>query len=899
MNRGQPSTLRGTARVQAEFKRFRRAVERGELLGVTSVDLLGDRLDLWRIHVSAFDADVAAGAQLNRDLAALEAAHGPDAAHVVLEARFPPDYPAEPFFLRVVRPRMALYSGHVTAGGSICIQALTTGPEAGCWRPTLSVESVLALVLFNMLNAEAVDVRTAVAGGRAGPLRIAMGPNVLQEYSEAEAKQAFARMVATHRQSGWAGQATLAPGAARPGIAAPTAGRAAAGASRAAASKPQPQLPHAAGRLGSSIEGLGGSSRPTPALGRAASQPAGARAAVLGTHQKAAGAAAPLATASGAAAAAAAGALPPRKRPAPAPAQVIDLLSDSEEENHDGGKVNRPPGAAGGTKRHAPGQGSLLTVSGRSVASGSANLGVPGGGAAAAAAAARPAERSGVGSSRLGGASAMAADIDLTGDDSRAAAAQQAQQRPRSLPGRGRGGKGGSGDGGEPAEPAEPAVPAEPAESAVPAAPSLAERLEAANQRHGLDLRLPPAHWLVTDALLDGKLVLVELPLPGQQPTGDDQVDEDKVAALLDNGVTRAQAVEALAASGGSVSKAELWLIEKQLGGGAAGAAGGADPLAMRELRANGLSEQDAVAALEACGGKVDEALLYYIETMPKGGPAAVRPRPGAAPAAARRSRAQQERERREAARRAELEAQRKRQLAEAEEVLAAFERGGVARSRVQRIERVQQLDLWSQYQRRLARIAKEVGRGQENERRLFHGADQKTLKIICTDGFDHRVANLHGSLGGGTYFAEQSSYSEGYSQMKEHSAAAQAGTIHAFPGAIAVPPILGGTTWGTWPAAATSRAKRRGAQAGRQPAAAPPPAPSAGHPGRRSRDAAPRFLKDGLAMLLCSVALGRQCRGNPSLRRPEPGTHSATGGVYHAVYDNDQAYPTHLIHFK
>lgn len=80
------------------------------------------------------------------------------------------------------------------------------------------------------------------------------------------------------------------------------------------------------------------------------------------------------------------------------------------------------------------------------------------------------------------------------------------------------------------------------------------------------------------------------------------------MAALLDNGVTRAQAVEALAASGGSVSKAELWLIEKQLGAGAAGTAGGTDPLAMRELRANGLSEEDAVAALEACGGKVDEA---------------------------------------------------------------------------------------------------------------------------------------------------------------------------------------------------------------------------------------------------------------------------------------------------
>lgn len=115
------------------------------------------------------------------------------------------------------------------------------------------------------------------------------------------------------------------------------------------------------------------------------------------------------------------------------------------------------------------------------------------------------------------------------------------------------------------------------------------------------------------------------------------------------------------------------------------------------------------------------QAFLYYLETAPAGGPAAVSRRsgPGAAAAgpaaaAAQRARAQQECERREAARRAELAAQRQRELAEAEEVLAAFEWGGVARSRVRRIERVQQLDLWSQYQRRLVsgwREKQQIGR--------------------------------------------------------------------------------------------------------------------------------------------------------------------------------------------
>ena len=60
------------------------------------------------------------------------------------------DYPAQPFFLRVVTPRCVWYTGHVTAGGSICIEALTLSGGPNGWTSALCVESVLNLVITNM-----------------------------------------------------------------------------------------------------------------------------------------------------------------------------------------------------------------------------------------------------------------------------------------------------------------------------------------------------------------------------------------------------------------------------------------------------------------------------------------------------------------------------------------------------------------------------------------------------------------------------------------------------------------------------------------------------------------------------------------------------------------------------
>ena len=92
----------------------------------------------------------------------------------------PPNFPAAPPFVRVVAPRFAFHTGHVTVGGSVCMELLTS---AG-WRPEYTLRSVL------------VQVRAAMiaGGGRLDPRR----PQV--PYSKDEARRAFWRVAQQH---GW------------------------------------------------------------------------------------------------------------------------------------------------------------------------------------------------------------------------------------------------------------------------------------------------------------------------------------------------------------------------------------------------------------------------------------------------------------------------------------------------------------------------------------------------------------------------------------------------------------------------------------------------------------------------------------------------------------------------
>ena len=128
-------------------------------------------MDCWRFHVSNFDNDQPGGRQLNADLRDLASKHGQD--FIRMEASFPSvnrlrkfwirvppfssslqhleggredeevlklpfghpqDYPTMPFFVRILTPRCCFYTGHVTAGGSICIEALVNTGGPGGWQ---------------------------------------------------------------------------------------------------------------------------------------------------------------------------------------------------------------------------------------------------------------------------------------------------------------------------------------------------------------------------------------------------------------------------------------------------------------------------------------------------------------------------------------------------------------------------------------------------------------------------------------------------------------------------------------------------------------------------------------------------------------------------------------------
>lgn len=105
---------------------------------------------------------------------------------VVLEIRFPQNFPMSPPFVRVIRPRFVEFAagggGHVTSGGAMCMELLTSSG----WSPVASMESVL------------LQVRMAISTTEPRPARLHMGSQ--NDYSASEAVSAFKRACRHH---GW------------------------------------------------------------------------------------------------------------------------------------------------------------------------------------------------------------------------------------------------------------------------------------------------------------------------------------------------------------------------------------------------------------------------------------------------------------------------------------------------------------------------------------------------------------------------------------------------------------------------------------------------------------------------------------------------------------------------
>jgi len=141
------------------------------------IEMIEDSLYRWsvKMHADGFPD----GCPLKGELQRFAAKNTSCAAAVVMEVVFPDNYPMSPPFIRVVRPRFQMHTGHVTIGGSICMELLT--PSG--WLPSVSLENVFVSIRSEMIEG----------GGR---LDLAN----CRDYSVQEAKEAFNRVASRY---GW------------------------------------------------------------------------------------------------------------------------------------------------------------------------------------------------------------------------------------------------------------------------------------------------------------------------------------------------------------------------------------------------------------------------------------------------------------------------------------------------------------------------------------------------------------------------------------------------------------------------------------------------------------------------------------------------------------------------
>ncbi len=133
------------------------------------MDNNGDSMNI--IHLLIF-RDTFGDCPLGKDMDAM------GIESIKMEVRLPGNYPFEPPFIRVLSPKFAFRKGHITVGGSVCIDLLTKQR----WVPSLNIPNIMITIVQNMITGD----------GRLEP----GGKNYV--YSLQEAQQAFTRMLSTH-----------------------------------------------------------------------------------------------------------------------------------------------------------------------------------------------------------------------------------------------------------------------------------------------------------------------------------------------------------------------------------------------------------------------------------------------------------------------------------------------------------------------------------------------------------------------------------------------------------------------------------------------------------------------------------------------------------------------------
>lgn len=153
------------------------ALQGGGSAKALEIDMVNDSLYRWavKMHADGFPE----GCSLRNELRRFGSEHPSGAGAVLMDVQFPNTYPMDPPFIRVVRPRFQIHTGHITIGGSVCMQLLT--PSG--WLPSVSLESVFVAIRSEMVEG----------GGR-------LDFSNKNDYSVSEAKEAFDRVA---QRYGW------------------------------------------------------------------------------------------------------------------------------------------------------------------------------------------------------------------------------------------------------------------------------------------------------------------------------------------------------------------------------------------------------------------------------------------------------------------------------------------------------------------------------------------------------------------------------------------------------------------------------------------------------------------------------------------------------------------------
>lgn len=125
----------------------------------------------WEVKLFGFDPKE----EIHSDLVEYKKKFGMD--YILMDMTFPQEYPFKPPFIRVVKPRLQFHTGHVTIGGSICMELLT--PSG--WMPSNSIETILIQIWIQLV----------VGKGR-------IDFSNTSPYTEQEAHQAFIRVAQFH-----------------------------------------------------------------------------------------------------------------------------------------------------------------------------------------------------------------------------------------------------------------------------------------------------------------------------------------------------------------------------------------------------------------------------------------------------------------------------------------------------------------------------------------------------------------------------------------------------------------------------------------------------------------------------------------------------------------------------